>query len=79
MKMYTLLEASIKLGVCKTSVYLKCKAKNIGLKKRIGNIEIILLSEKDIESLVFRAKNKKRYIYNLHRKKQTYKNICALK
>ncbi len=69
MKLYTLLEASIKLGVCKTSVYLKCKSKNIGTRKKVGKIEIILLSEKDLESLVFRAKNKKRYIYNLQRKK----------
>lgn len=72
MKTYTLLEASRKLGVCKTSVYLKVKAKGLGERIKAGKNEIIILSEKDVESLVFRAKNKKRYVYNLQRKKIKY-------
>jgi hypothetical protein len=68
MKQYTLLEASIKLGVCKTAVYLKVIEKKLGERIMRGKVETILLSEKEVESLTFRAKNKKRYTRNLQSK-----------
>lgn len=72
MKYYTLKEVAEKKGKCKSAIFYQVVKKGLGKRIKVGKKEIILLSEKDVESLVFRAKNKKKYIYNLQSKKIKY-------
>lgn len=72
MKYYTLKETAEKMGQCKSAVFYQVVKRGLGKRIKVGKKEIILLSEKDLKSLVFRAKNKKKYIYNLQSKKIKY-------
>lgn len=64
MKLYTMLEVAKIKGVSKMAVFYQVK------KNRLGEIKDkkIMLSKNDIESLVFRARNRSRYIKNLQSK-----------
>lgn len=58
MRLYTMLQAAKKLGVCKSAVYEKVKRLNLGTPNDKG---VIFLTPQEVRSLKFRARNKKPY------------------